>query len=319
MTITQIISSAGKVIAEKGTEEIVENASKIYEIIRGSYTPLSQEIIVECPENKQKYSIAFEAKGGYLPKKIKFLNGKPVRVNLRPLRSGQDISNAINLLENGFELSTSAMSKEDLFLLDIEYKISNPDYLNSLVERNRAKEVPKDKEDEYWMHAELKHPKALKTKYGRLDLRDIDFTVDVGITEDVNLIIPPSFRTEMEASIQVLDELNPRDKYVKGLWQIRAKKTRKNKKNIIAVANNIQNLFLPQKFCNFIEVKQDFRFMECMRGQNYYENISSLYLPKTMEIVSRTDLGLEKFASHGVLIYKKESLLTQISKIIGIR
>jgi len=150
--------------------------------------------------------------GGYVPKTIKFLNGRLIRINLRPLRSGSDMSSAIQLLDNGFELRTSEMMKGDLFLLDIEYQISTGNFIDSLVERNRANELPKDRENEYWMHAELKHPKVLATKYGRLDLRDIDFTVDVGVSEDINMIIPPIFRAEMEAAVKLLDELNPHEK-----------------------------------------------------------------------------------------------------------
>jgi len=312
------ISKIGYEIAQKGTEEVVKNASKIYEIIRGSYHPLNQEIIVTCPENIQKYSIAFEGSGGYVPKSIKFPNGKPLRVKLRPLRSGSDMSSAIQYLDDGFELLTSEMAKEDLFLLDIEYRISTGDFLDSLVERNRAKELPKDRENEYWMHAELKHPKVLSTKYGRLDLQDVDFTVDVGVSEDINMIIPPVFRTEMEAAVKLLDELNPHEKYVKGLQHLQARKSRSKGGNLISTLGNLQNLFFPQKFCRFIDVQRDFHYSDCIRGSSYYDNVPIPTWPKTMKIVSRTDLGLENFAAEGIVVYKREDFLEQVAKILGI-
>lgn len=317
--IVTTATTAGKTLAEKGTEEIVKKTSKIYELLCGVYSPQNQEIVISCPENIQKYSIAFETKHGVIPKKIKFQEGRPIRVNLRPIRSFTDLSSAITLLPDGFELNTQKMSEDDLFLLDIEYRITTPNFLEALVEKNRAKELPKDRENEYWMHAELKHPKVLKTKYGRLDLRDVDFTVDVGISEDINMVIPSSFKNELSSAKALLAEKNPHKKWGLGLQHVHAKKARGKGKDLVKSLGNLQNMFFSSKFCKYIDVQKDFHYSECYRGSNYYDNVPIPTWPKSMKVISRTDLGLENFAAEGVVVYKRENFLEEVAKILGIK
>src|SRR5207253_9038206 len=114
----------------------------------------------------------------------------PTRVKLRPLRSGAELLDAINYTDDGFEISCGGMQGHDMFILEAEYPITDPRFVDALVHRDRAKELPKDLETEYWMHAAIKFPEALHTKAGRLDLRDVDFNVDVGVSEDIKTSIP---------------------------------------------------------------------------------------------------------------------------------
>lgn len=307
-----------KEIAESVTTLLVKNASKIYETIRGSYKVDLPEIIIYCPENIQKYSIIFEAKGGMIPKKIKFPYGVPRRLKLKPLRSLADLSDAVRITNDGFELKTKSMSSIDTFILDVEYEIENHNYLSSLVERHHAKEIPNDEDNEYWMHAELKHPKVLKSKYGKLELQDIDFNVDVGLSKDINTVIPDTFKNELEIGMELLKATNPHSIQQLGYKRIRAMRLRGKNKSAIECLNDIQELFARQNFCKYIDVEKDFHYSDCLRGHNYHEAVPwNLTWPKTMKIVSRTDLNLDNFASEGVVKYKKRSFLDEIEKMVG--
>ncbi|WP_309492716.1 hypothetical protein [Candidatus Hecatella orcuttiae] len=306
-------------LAEKGVGEIIKTASKIYETIKGSYKVLNQEIVVLCPESVQHFSIAFEATGGFLSQKIKFPFGKPLRVRLRPLRSLQDLSEAIFLTEEGFEINTRGMQAEDTFLLDVDYRITDPKFVDALVQRNHARELPKDRESEYWMHAQLKHPKVFQTKYGRLDLRDVDFSVNVGISEDIKMSIPSAFRRELEAGVKLLMERDPHRKYMLGREHVKAMRARGKGKSVIELLGDLQDLFFPRTFRKFVEVKKDFRYSECHRGSDFYETVPFPTWPKTMKVISRTDLGLERYAAEGILVYKKADFLEQVSKILGVK
>ncbi len=276
------------------------------------------EIIIQCPEDIQKYSIVFEAKKRVIPKKIKFSHGKPRRTKLRAVRSMVDLSDAVNITENGFELSTKSMSSEDMFILDVEYKIKDSNYLNSLVQRSHAKEVPNEEDNEYWMHAELKHPKVFKTKYGRLELRDIDFNVDVGISGDINTIIPDAFKKELEIGADILKEVNPHKMQKLGYEKVQAMRSRGKNKSAVECLGDFQELFFPKEFCKYIDVKRDFHYSDCLRGNKYHDSLPwNLTWPKTMKVVSRTDLNLENFAAEGMVKYKKRSFIDEISKVVG--
>lgn len=304
--------------AKKIIESVLKNSSKIYENIRGSYKAYLPEITLYCPDNIQKYSLAFEAKGGFIPPKLTFNYGRPIRAKVRTLTGGIDLSQSLQITENGFEISTKSMTSGDLYLLDVEYKINDPHYLNSLVHRSHAKEIPKEDNDEYWMHAELKHPNVLKTKYGKLDLQDLDFNVDVGISGDINTIIPESFKKELDIGVAMLNEKNPREIQKLGFQRVQAMKSRGKSKSALDCLNDVQELFFPTKFCKYIEVERDFHYSECHRGNSFDSSLPwNLTWPKTMKVVSRADLNLENCAVNGTIKYKKKNFLDEITKIIG--
>lgn len=307
-----------KEIAESVTNLLVKKASKIYDTIRGSYNVDLPEMIIYCPENIQKYSIIFEAKGGIIPRKIKFPYGVPRRIKLKPLRSLSDLSDAVRITNDGFELNTKSMLSIDTFVLDVEYTIDNHNYLNSLVERHHAKEVPHDEDNEYWMHAELKHPKILKSKYGKLELQDIDFNVDVGLSRDINTVVPDQFKKELNIGIELLKETNPHNIQQLGYKRIQAMRSRGKNKSAVECLNDIQDLFASQTFCKYIDVEKDFYYSDCLRGHNYRESVPwNLTWPKTMKVVSRTDLNLNNFASEGIVKYKRRLFLDEIEKMVG--
>lgn len=304
--------------AKQIIESVLKNSSKIYETIRGSYEVYPPEITLYCPDSIQKFSMAFRAKGGFIPPKMKFPNGRPIRAKVRTLTGGVDLSQSLKMTDNGFELSTKSMSSGDLYLLDVEYKINDPNYLTSLVHRSHAKEIPKEESDEYWMHAELKHPNVLKTKYGKLDLQDLDFNVDVGISRDISTVIPESFKKELNIGVEILNENNPHKMQKLAYKRVQAKKLRGKNKSAVECLGDIQELFFPTKFCKYIEVDNDFRFSNCHRGNNFDNSLPlNLTWPKTMKVVSRADLNLENCAVDGTVKYRKKNFIDEISKIIG--
>src|SRR3972149_291020 len=264
---------------------------------------LNQEIVVRCPEGIQKTSIAFEAKGGVLGHKIRFPFGRPRAARLMPVKSLQDMSElALLLTDDGFEIDTRGMTKDDIFLLDVEYEVKTEGFVDALVERSAASEFPKDRESEYWMHASLKHPKLLQTKYGRLDLRDVNFDVDVGVSEHIKTVIPNVFRAELELAVKLLAEREPHRKKVLGVAHTIAMRSRGQKSSLPEIMGDLQELFFPTTFGKYVTVTKDFHYAECLRGSNFYDALPFPTWPKTMTVVSRTDLSLDRCAAEGVLV-----------------
>ncbi|WP_135611130.1 hypothetical protein [Methanococcoides sp. AM1] len=305
-------------LAQKLTDHALKNASKVYDTIRGSYNVFPPEIVIYCPENIQKYSIVFEAKGGFLPKKIKFPYGAARRIKLRPLRGLTDLSDAVVRTTDGFELKTKSMESEDTFILDLEYDIQDPNYITSLVERHHAKEIPSTDSHEYWMHAELKHPKVLKTKYGKLELQDIDFNVDVGISGDINTVIPDAFKKELQIGVEILKETDPHRFHQLGVEKIQAMRSRGKKKTAVEALGALQEVFIPQSFCKYIDVEKDFHYSDCLRGNKCHDTVPwNLTWPKTMKVISRTDLNLDNFAAEGIVKYNRRNFVDEVGKIVG--
>lgn len=292
--------------------------ASIYNATRGYYKIHKPEVKIVFPENIQTFSYAFEAKGNKIPPKLDFPNGEIIRINLRTIRGGVDLNDSIIKKAKGFSISTKNMQEHDLFLLDVDYKIKSQVLLQSLVERTRSKEVPNDEEDQYWMHAALKHPAILNNTYAKLILEDVDFNIDVGVSQDIDTVIPKSFSDELGIAIEMLKETDVHKLQALGKKKIQAQRRRGKNKDVIETLNSLQDLFLDKSFENYFEVKDGFNYYSCCRGSNYHVNTPfNLTWPKSMKITSRCDLNLDQCAVHGYIQYRRREFLDEVSKIIG--
>jgi hypothetical protein len=312
-------STKGLAIAERGVQTVGKQADRIHDALRGSFHILNQEITIRFPDQVQEVSIAFEATGGVVGQKIRFPFGVPNRVRLRPLRvPSADATSTVALSSDGFEIKTKSMTSNDTYLLDVEYPIPEPRFIDALVQRNVPSESPKGALSEYWLHAALKHPSVLKTRVGRLDLKDLDFMVDVGIAEHLKTVVPSSLVQELEAGVALLATRNPHEKFRLGRKHAQAMSHR-GKGNTMELLGNLQAIFMPDKFRSFVDVKDDFHYGECERGVNFYDTLPIPTWPRTMKVVSRADLSLENPTAKGVLVYRKDDFLDSIKKAIRVK
>jgi hypothetical protein len=154
--VSQIIDIAGKTIAEEGIKGTATLLSSLSQVLVDHYQILSQEVILNCGQQLQKISLAIEVKKGKMvSSKIRFPFWKPTRVDLRPLRTMTETTNAVIQTSEGFELNTRDMTGDDLFLLSITYQGLDKNLEDALVRKDFLKENPKGSESEYWLHAEL--------------------------------------------------------------------------------------------------------------------------------------------------------------------
>ena len=298
--------------------ETTKILTSIYNATRGSYELHKPEVRILFPENIQSFSYAFEAKGNKIPKKLEFPQGEVIRINLRTIRGGVDLNDSIIRKKSGFSINTKNMQEHDLFLLDVDYKIKSQVLLESLVERTRSKEVPNDEEDQYWMHAALKHPAILNNTYAKLSLEDVDFNIDVGVSQDIDTVIPKSFSNELEISIKMLKETDSHNFQSLLKKKIQLQNRRGKNKDVIETVNSLQDLFLDKSFKNYFEVKEGFNYYNCCRGSNYHANTPfNLTWPKSMKITSRCDLNLDQMAVDGYIQYQRRQFLDEVGKIIG--
>lgn len=314
-----LTSSNAKAAAERGMVEVSKRADQVRRILLGDFVIESQEVTIRCPEQVEVVSVAFKAKPGILGKKVRVGGGKPKRAHLRPLIGLSEAPpDSVSLYDQGFEIRTDYLTGDGLFLLDVEYALSSPGFLDALVDRNVPREAPKGNCSEYWLEAQLKHPKALKVDYGRFDLRDLDFEVDVGIAEHLKTVIPGSLIRELEASVALLQETDIHKKAALARTHTVAMRQR-GSGSTTELLGSLQSLFLPDAFREFVEVRQDFRYGDCKRGLSLYDTLPIPTWPRTMRVVSRTDLSLDLPAAHGILEYKKDDFLSRVEGVLGTR
>ncbi|MEC4848978.1 MAG: hypothetical protein RI100_07310 [Nitrosarchaeum sp.] len=312
-TSATIAGAVAKPIIQKVVEKMTTRAAKIDQNISDTFQITGREMTVLCPESIQKYSISIiSKKSSFFHNKARFELGKVRRANIRSL-VGLESINAINTIDNGFEIDLKKLKSGERYNLDIEYSIEDPNFLDSLVNREVVNETPNDDSTEYWMVAQLKHLESLKSEYGRIDLRDVDFNVNVGVHQDVNTKIPDGFKDQVETLSQLTKKKGRAEKF-KLFQKLMTIQNKPLAGKEFEVLGNIAELFSPVSFRKFVDVSKDFHYYNCEKGTNVYD-YSFVSWPKFMKITSRTDLGLDKPAAKGTLIYKKSDFKSAIDHL----
>ncbi len=310
-----IAGSAAKPIIKSVVDKITNRISKIDQNVNDTFRIDGREMTVLCPESIQKYSMSLiSKKNSFFHNKVRFQFGKVRRANIRSL-IGLESIDAINLTENGFEVNLKKLKPDERYNLDIEYSLDDPRFLESLVNREVVKETPNEDSTEYWLVAQLKHLESLKSDYGRIDLRDVDFNVDVGVHQDVNTKIPDGFKEQVETLSRLTKKIGRGEKF-KLFRKLMTIQNKPHAGDEFEILGNIAEIFSPMSFRKFVDVSQDFHYYNCEKGSNMYD-YSFASWPKFMKVTTRTDLGLDKPAARGTLIYKRSSFMSEMERIFG--
>lgn len=310
--ISKLTLDAATPILERGIKKILNKVHETDGKISEYFEINGKETSISCPEKIQKYSLLLEVRKNHLFKNtLEFRNGHVKRCTLRSWNGLQKV-NAVRINENGFSINTKMLSQGEKYLLDIEYYLDDDGFIDALVERKKPKDIPGTDSTKYWMVAMLKHPEALQDEYGRMDLYDIDFSVSVGIDQDLDTKVPKMFRRQLEQLAKVAGPLG-RDETLREFFKLRNLKKQDYGTEALELLGKLQTLFLPQKFAKFIDVKEDFSYGSIERGINEFD--VPLSWPRSMTVISRTDLTLDKPTAKGVLVYKKDDFLEEVSKI----
>ena len=320
MDPSSLLGVAGREIVTATIKEMLKRSKSIDKTLSEEFKILGKEMRIECPQSIQHYSVVFETKGSrILPKKKKFNFGKVRRVSLRPIMSLQPVSDAVSYTENGFETNLKKLEKDTLYLLDVDYFIEDRRFIDALVNRNVAKESVGEETKEYWMVAQLKHLDVLKQEFGYIELKDLDFGVDVSVYNEIKMKVPSIFSQQLETAVKLLSKHHgSRDEQFKLLVQhqqlLHARKEKYYGK-IFEILEEIQEIFSPLTFRRFVDVQKDFHYYSCERGKDFYETLPFPTWPKSMKVISRTDINFDRPAADGLLIFKKGDFMDELEKI----
>ena len=309
------IDSAGKAIVENSFKLLLDRIDSIDTLLRGDFNIQGREMRIDCPDSLQHYSVSFESKKSFLPRKIRFNFGKVKRVAIKPVMSLNTIHEGINYLEDGFEIDLRKLESNELYLMDIDYKIEDKNFVDSLVQKKVSKDSSSSGDvEEHWIEAHLKHVPSLKGKFACIELRDMDFGVDVSVHQDIKMKVPEAFQRQL-ATIMRLTKKIGRSESHNVFTELLHQQRNKYSGSEVEILQQLQNLFVPVTFKKYLDVKQDFSYFDCERGTEYFNNLPFPTWPKTMKVISRTDLNLEEPAADGTLIYKREDFKKDIAKI----
>jgi len=313
--VMELAGVAAKPVVERAMKKIGQRVEETEIGISKDFEIIDREMRIHCPERLQSYSATVSVKRiPFLKRRIDFKHGKIRRASIRPT-SGLGRLDAITLHDNGLTLDLSKLQAGESYLMEIDYMLEDDEFLDSLVERSTPRETPGSTASEFWMVASLKHLEMLKSRYGAVDLYDLDFGVDVSISQDLKAKVPKVFKEQIQQLIKVAGPLG-RDQLFREYFRLRQLKTKRYGKDALDKYQEILDLFSPPKFRNFVDVRNDFHYFSCEKGVSEL-TLSFLSLPNSMIITSRADLTLESPIARGSLVYKNSTFRDEIDKILN--
>jgi hypothetical protein len=309
--------------ASKTIFGVAEQIRKMWEKIPKTKI-LNEETTINVPESVIDYTLAASIPKNFrsLRKIIEFSIPSIIRINVASLHPfPHTVKEAIRKFtyENGrtfYALFPEFLPHDcDLISISVSYKIDDVSLIDQLVHRNKAHEPGGPERNEYWMSAQLKHPKVLTTKFGRFDLKDVDVTVDVGIQSELKTTIPNEFIRRLKTFFKIMSETDPRLQFraVPELRRLARSSTAGREFDIIA---ELESLFLPRTFSKYVDIRKDFHYSDCYKGSECYE-LPLQIVPKKMNVISRVDLSLEKPAGEGTLVYKNGEFIKALKQIFS--
>lgn len=204
------------------------------------------------------------------------------------------------------------------FRLEVVYRMDDAS-LRGLV-RSRSSPEPLENKKLYHLTAQLKDPNSLIAGFSECEVEEYPVTVDVLIQEDINTNIPHYIKRMSEIEAEILEDYDPHHgvKIVELQKKRAGLKKRLGKEDLRGKLNELSLFLRPAKFRNnYIELgeKKDFILDHCRWGADIFRALGLLMLPKTMEILTRTNLNLDKCAASGVMIYESGKFSEDVQKL----
>ena len=251
---------------------------KAFEVISKEYTLKSLDSLFIYTINllhvsRETYNIAFY--------------DSPLRkISIRSSPGFKNQKKAITPSEKGFIFVPNNLTKDTTelqFKFEINYKVE--DIIRDLVRTDYQIETSGKHGDTYWLHAQMKEYDEVDDLLKSLSLEDIPFKVNVGVHQDVKTKFPKRRQDELEIIGEWARTVERTEKTRLNLRHLKHKRGHRNEKEISDVLNDLQSIFSPEHFKQYVEVKNDFYYDKSIRGADFYEQIPFKTFPKWMWVI----------------------------------
>jgi len=310
----------------KTTSQLLELAKEASNWIKGEK---SDRLELDCMRNLGIYTTTInveskfskwlqKSKLGNISKKFdsnKVYNIKAY--SLKPI--AERLHDVVVFYDDYIELDLSKLNGRnvDTFRLEIEYYMED-EVLDGLV---KSRTSPEDLEDRKKFHisAQLKDPESLTSGFSEVEIDEYPVKAKIFIQEEIDTGIPKFIRDMAKTESEILSDYNPRGATkIIGLQKKRYKLKKKlGKDDLIQKLNDLSVFLRPGKFVKYVQLesKKDFRIHCCEPGTSLFRALGMLTLPKSMKVITRTDLNLNKIASSGVMVYHSGELIDEVEDL----
>lgn len=228
------------------------------------------------------------------------------------------IKDAIHRYEDRIAVDLTRGLEHEMFRLEVFYRMQE-DWLEGLVHSRSSPEPLRDAL-KYHLSAQLKDPPSLGKGFGEVDVEEFPVVARVHIQEDINTALPvlETFRKIRKIENEILSDTDPHHgMQIIGLQKKRHRLRKKlERENPTSVLRELRLLLRPTSFSDYLRTELDFRFHRCRWGTEMFKSVEALSLPKNIEVVTRTDLNLDRPTSKGVLLFKSGRFSEDVNAIV---
>ena len=284
--------------------------------------PLFPELRIKLKNSTMEFNSGLELKKKIFQRdtNVKLTFPVPAKIQIYALQPYQPLSGIFSIKNDAIYLDTKVLEQYgENFRVAMEYSIERDEAVKNLVYTSAPVDSyidtnSGDENERYWLHAELKTLKLLKSIYSAIRIEDVELMVEVAVKEHIRELFSQDIRFEMMMMAKFSSsDRNERSRAI----NYRNHHTPKFKGNLFKVINDLQEILQPSKFRSFLNINgHDFRYNSCQKGVTLADAMEPIYLPNYMNVISSTDLTLDEPAKSGELIYKKEQFKKRIKKTI---
>ena len=306
------------------TKDLLEIVGKLSKAIVGEK---SDSLRFECMNSLGIYSTTINVESGFSRWVRKMGSSNPkfsldqvysVKVyGIKPVP--RRIDTAVRTESDQIILDLRKVLDEDVVRVEVAYKMDE-DWLEGLVRARSSPEPLQDKQ-KWNLSAQLKDSSSLISGFSEMEIEEYPVTARVHIKEQINTNIPSYMKQMAEIEAEIQADYDPRHAVkVIGLQKRKAQlKSKFGKKDLITKLNEMSTFLRPSKFTNYVQMAtdQDFKLHGCEWGTEIFRALGMMPLPSKMNIISRTDLSLQKPATSGVMIYESGKFESDIKKLFS--
>jgi hypothetical protein len=300
----------------KASMKLIFMIQKLLESTHG-FKIESRETTISIPERTCQDDIAVKiSHPAILARKMAFDFPGIIDVGVHALGDGTPPMQLLQseTLKNpsGFILKIGDVPKGVGYLLfKFEYEIASEDIGGALVRTDVQPETYGDT-DTYWLHACLKHPDVLKEIFRYLQIKDLEFGVDVAVGSVIKSAVPTYFVNQLTALREIASWRDHSSQHIPMTKYIQAR--RRLDKDPFQVLSQLQFLMSRDKFRTFVDIPFPYRYYDCELGADY--EVESKIFPNAMKVINRTNLSLkERQAANGTMIFKKKDFHNEVAKL----
>lgn len=218
-----------------------------------------------------------------------------------------EIPGAVMKKDDRLTIDLTKCDECDIVRVEIDYRM-NKECVQGLI-HHRSSPEPLADSMKYHLSAQLKDPSSLVRGFSEIDVEEYPVTASVNIQENLDTTYPilSTVRKLKGLENQILSIKDPR----KGVEIIALQRERSKLINKIQreapdkIMSEIIGLLGPLKFMKYLKVDdRDFRIHNCeWSGVDSLMSISNFTIPRSIAVITRTDLSLKRPASKGQLLY----------------